>query len=62
MRQQRDVDALAAIEEDARALLQWIGLPDNAQKLQMVVCLRQIIDLATHAELPDLISKPLAPS
>lgn len=59
MRLQSDVDALAAIEEDARALVQWIGLPDNAQKLQMVVCLRQIIDLATYAELPHLIPEPL---
>ncbi|NHN67399.1 hypothetical protein G7W60_06080 [Pseudomonas fluorescens] len=48
MRLQNDVDALAAIEEDARAMLKWIGLPDDAQKLAVVVFLREIIDLATY--------------
>lgn len=50
MRLQSDIDALAAIEEDARAMLKWLGLPDNAQKLAMAVFLRQIIYLATYTE------------
>ncbi|WP_335944476.1 hypothetical protein [Pseudomonas sp. G166] len=50
MRLQSDIDALAAIEEDARAMLNWLGLPDDAQKLAMAVFLRQIIDLATYTE------------
>jgi hypothetical protein len=50
MRLQSDVDALAAIEEDAKAMLKRIGLPDDAQKLEMVVFLRQIIDLAKYTE------------
>ncbi|WP_447801230.1 hypothetical protein [Pseudomonas kilonensis] len=57
MRLQSDVDALAAIEEDARAMLEWVGLPDNAQKLAMVVFLRQIIDLATYTESAGLLSE-----
>ncbi|MFJ7312908.1 hypothetical protein ACIQVE_09080 [Pseudomonas sp. NPDC098747] len=53
MRLQSDVDALAAIEEDARAMLKRIGLPDDGQKLEMVICLRQIIDLATYMDSAD---------
>jgi hypothetical protein len=53
MRLQNDVDALAAIEEDARAMLKWIGLPDDAQKLAVVVFLREIIDLATYTKSTD---------
>lgn len=48
MRLQSDIDALAAIEEDALMMLKWIGLPDDKQKLEIVVCLRQIVDLATY--------------
>jgi hypothetical protein len=48
MRLQSDIDALAAIEEDALMMLKWIGLPDGKQKLEIVVCLRQIVDLATY--------------
>ena len=59
MRLQSDVDALAAIEEDARAMLEWVGLPDSAQKLAMVVFLRQIIDLATYTESAGLLSEAL---
>ncbi|ROM84160.1 hypothetical protein BK655_12490 [Pseudomonas brassicacearum] len=59
MRLQSDVDALAAIEEDARAMLKWVGLPDDAQKLAMVVFLRQIIDLATYTESAGLLSEAL---
>jgi hypothetical protein len=55
MRLQSDVDALAAIEEDARAMLKWIGLPDDAQKLAVVVFLREITDLATYTESTTLI-------
>lgn len=50
MRLQSDVDALAAIEEDARAILKRIGLPDDAVKLEVVVFLREVIDLATYME------------
>ncbi|WP_028236743.1 hypothetical protein [Pseudomonas brassicacearum] len=59
MRLQSDVDALAAIEEDARAMLKWVGLPDSAQKLAMVVFLRQVIDLATYTESAGLLSEVL---
>jgi len=55
MRLLNDVDALAAIEEDARVMLKWIGLPDDAQKLAVVVFLREIIDLATHTESTTLV-------
>ncbi|MFJ7311803.1 hypothetical protein ACIQVE_03365 [Pseudomonas sp. NPDC098747] len=50
MRMQSDIDALAAIEEDARMMLKWIGLPDDQQKLDIVICLRQIVDLATYTQ------------
>ena len=50
MRLQSDIDALAAIEEDAKAMLKRIGLPDDDRKLEVVVFLRQIIDLATYLE------------
>uniref|UniRef100_A0A0B1YW19 Uncharacterized protein n=1 Tax=Pseudomonas frederiksbergensis TaxID=104087 RepID=A0A0B1YW19_9PSED len=59
MRLQSDIDALAAIEEDARAMLKWVGLPDSAQKLAMVVFLRQVIDLATYTESAGLLSEVL---
>jgi hypothetical protein len=48
MRLQSDIDALAAIEEDAQMMLKRIGLPDDKQKLEVVICLRQIIELATY--------------
>ncbi len=48
MRLQSDIDALAAIEEDALMMLKWIGLPDDQHKLDIVICLRQIVDLATY--------------
>ena len=48
MRLQSDIDALAAIEEDALMMLERIGLPDDEQKLEIVICLRQIVDLATY--------------
>ncbi|MBS4090763.1 hypothetical protein [Pseudomonas rustica] len=60
MRLQSDVDALAAIEEDAKAMLKRIGLPDDGQKLEMVISLRQIIDLATYINSADRFSE--APS
>jgi hypothetical protein len=50
MRLQSDVDALAAIEEDAKAMLKRIGLPDDAVRLEMVVFLREVIDLAGYME------------
>ncbi|WP_192560312.1 hypothetical protein [Pseudomonas allokribbensis] len=56
MRLQSDVDALAAIEEDAKTMLKRIGLPDDAVKLEMVICLRQIIDLATYLDWVDLFT------
>ncbi|WP_431144987.1 hypothetical protein [Pseudomonas alvandae] len=59
MRLQSDVEALAAIEEDARAMLEWVGLPDSPQKLAIVVFLRQVIDLATYTESAGLIAEQL---
>jgi hypothetical protein len=50
MRLQSDVDALAAIEEDAKAMLKRIGLPDDAVRLEIVVFLREVIDLASYME------------
>lgn len=50
MRLQSDVDALAAIEEDAKAMLKRIGLPDDAVKLEVVVFLREVIDLASYMD------------
>jgi hypothetical protein len=55
MRLQSDIDALAAIEEDAKAMLKRIGLPDDDQKLEVVVFLRQIINLATYLESADRV-------
>ena len=60
MRLQSDIDALAAIEEDAGEMLKWIGLPDDRQKLEIVICLRQIIDLATYRNEVSEYSVPLA--
>jgi hypothetical protein len=60
MRLQSDIDALAAIEEDAKAMLKRVGLPDDEQKLEVVVFLRQIIDLATYMESADrFIERPI---
>ena len=60
MRLQSDIDALAAIEEDAKAMLKRIGLPDDAHKLEVVIVLRQIVDLATYMESADrLIEAPI---
>lgn len=50
MRLQSDVDALAAIEEDAKAMLKRIGLPDDAVKLEVAVFLREVIDLVSYLE------------
>lgn len=50
MRLQSDVDALAAIREDANAMLKRIGLPDDAVRLEMVVFLREVIDQASYME------------
>lgn len=62
MRLQSDVDALAAIEEDAKAMLKRIGLPDDAVKLEVVVFLREVIDLASYMQSAHWLfetSKPL---
>ncbi|WP_339506314.1 hypothetical protein [Pseudomonas sp. EA_15y_Pfl1_P102] len=61
MRLQSDIDALAAIEEDACAMLKRIGIPDDKQKLEIVVCLRQIVDLATYRKHLDEQSQLSAP-
>jgi len=53
MRLQNDIDALAAIDEDAKAMLKRLGLPDDAQKLEVFVFVRQIIDLAKYIESAD---------
>ncbi|QVN08322.1 hypothetical protein JYG35_06530 [Pseudomonas rhodesiae] len=50
MRLQSDVDALAAIEEDAKAMLKRIGLPDDSVKLEVVAFLREVINLASYME------------
>jgi|GEM_PF-1568894 len=50
MRLQSDVDALAAIEEDAKAMLKRIGLPDDAVQLEVVVFLREVIHLASYMD------------
>ncbi|WP_395607314.1 hypothetical protein [Pseudomonas sp. B22129] len=60
MRLQSDIDALAAIEEDARAMLKRVGLPNDKQKLEVVICLRQIIDLATYRKHIDEYPEPSA--
>lgn len=60
MRLQSDIDALAAIEEDARAMLTRIGIPDDKLKLEVLICLRQIIDLATYRQQIDEYSEPMA--
>ncbi|WP_095052181.1 hypothetical protein [Pseudomonas sp. Irchel s3b2] len=57
MRLQSDIDALAAIEEDARAMLKRIGIPDDNQKLEVVICLRQIIELATYKKEIDRLTE-----
>ena len=48
MRLQSDIDALAAIEEDAQRMLKRLGIPDDKQKLEVVICLRGILDLARY--------------
>lgn len=58
MRLQSDVDALAAIEEDAKAMLKRIGLPDDAVTLEVVVFLREVIDLASYMESAHQIVEP----
>ena len=58
MRLQSDVDALAAIEEDAKAMLKRIGLPDDAVKLEVVVFLREVIDLASYMKSAHPIVEP----
>ncbi|WP_085747340.1 hypothetical protein [Pseudomonas sp. R45(2017)] len=58
MRLQSDVDALAAIEEDAKAMLKRIGLPDDAVKLEIAVFLREVIDLAGYMESGHRVFEP----
>jgi hypothetical protein len=58
MRLQSDIDALAAIEEDAKAMLERIGLPDDLVKLQVVVFLREVIDLASYLDSAHRIVDP----
>ncbi|QBZ90680.1 hypothetical protein EPZ47_18820 [Pseudomonas viciae] len=53
MRLQSDIDALAAIEEDAQMMLKRLRIPDDKQKLEVVVCLRQIIELAAYRKAID---------
>lgn len=60
MRLQSDIDALTAIEEDAREMLKRIGIPDDKQKLEVLICLRQIVDFATYRKHIDEYSEPLA--
>jgi hypothetical protein len=60
MRLQSDIDALAAIEEDAQMMLKRIGIPDDKRKLEVVICLRQIIDLANYRKAIDRLAEPSA--
>jgi len=60
MRLQSDIDALAAIEEDAQMMLKRIGIPDDKQKLEVVICLRQIIELANYRKAIDRFTEPSA--
>lgn len=59
MRLQSDIDALAAIEEEAHEMLKRIGIPDDKQKLEVVICLRQIIDLANYRKAIDRTAESL---
>ncbi|MFG0827340.1 hypothetical protein ACF8R6_02955 [Pseudomonas sp. CJQ_7] len=45
---QSDTEALASIEEEARAMLKKIGLPDDPVKKEVVISLRQIIAIARY--------------
>lgn len=58
MRLQSDIDALAAIEEDAKAMLKRIGLPNDAVKLEVVVFLREVIDLASYMDSAHRVVEP----
>lgn len=58
MRLQSDVEALAAIEEDAKAMRKRIGLPDDVVKLEVVVFFREVIDLARYMESGHRIVEP----
>ena len=60
MKLQSDIDTIAAIEEDAQMMLKRLGLPDDNQKLEVVICLRQIIDLATYRKEIDRFTNPSA--
>ncbi|MEE1869027.1 hypothetical protein [Pseudomonas auratipiscis] len=51
---QSDTDALAAIEEEAERMLKQLGLPDDKQKLEVVIGLRQIIAIARYRSGMDL--------
>ena len=57
MRLQSDVDALAAIEEDAKAMLKRIGLPDDAVKLEVVVdAVRRRVDVQIERLLAEALT------
>lgn len=45
---QSDTDALAAIEEEAERVLKQLGLPDDKQKREVAIGLRQIIAIARY--------------
>ncbi|MNJ26559.1 hypothetical protein D3C77_210470 [compost metagenome] len=51
---QSDTDALSAIEEEAERMLKLLGLPSDKQKLEVVICLRQIIAIARYRSGMDL--------
>ena len=56
---QSDTDALAAIEEEAERMLKLLGLPSDKQKLEVVICLRQIIAIARYRSDLDLSEEDL---
>jgi len=43
-----------------KMMLKRIGIPDDKQKLEVVICLRQIIDLANYRKAIDQFTGPSA--
>jgi hypothetical protein len=41
-------------------MLKRLGIPDDKQKLEVVICLRQIIDLANYRKAIDRFTEPSA--
>ncbi|MGH8379303.1 hypothetical protein [Pseudomonas sp.] len=56
---QSDTEALAAIEEEAERMLEQLGVPDDKQKREVVIGLRQIIAIARYRSDLDLSEEDL---